>query len=297
MRSIGIALTTLVLASVVAADTMAGEATLDKIARTGVIALGYRQAEPPFSYKTPSGEIIGFSMDLCRHVAADIAKHLKRDDLKIEYVLATPATRFVLVKNGTIDIECAATTNNAERRRTVEFSYPDFLTATQFVSRRSDDITSIEDLTGRSVTSASGTVNIDQLNAINREKKLSIAVIATKTNEEAFNLVTSERAHAFVMDGILLAAMIAQSDDPSKYVLSEEMLSKPEPYGLMLRKDDGAFKDVVNGSLRKLFMSPEMDAIYAKWFTSPIPPSGMNLNLPMSNVLKKAYADPVEYKD
>ncbi|WP_234689342.1 amino acid ABC transporter substrate-binding protein [Allorhizobium ampelinum] len=276
---------------------MAGEATLDKIARTGVIALGYRQAEPPFSYKTPSGEIIGFSMDLCRHVAADIAKHLKRDDLKIEYVLATPATRFVLVKNGTIDIECAATTNNAERRRTVEFSYPDFLTATQFVSRRSDDITSIEDLTGRSVTSASGTVNIDQLNAINREKKLSIAVIATKTNEEAFNLVTSERAHAFVMDGILLAAMIAQSDDPSKYVLSEEMLSKPEPYGLMLRKDDGAFKDVVNGSLRKLFMSPEMDAIYAKWFTSPIPPSGMNLNLPMSNVLKKAYADPVEYKD
>lgn len=297
MRSIGIALTTLALACVVAAHTMAAEATLDKIAKTGVIALGYRQAEPPFSYRTLSGEVIGFSMDLCRHVAADIAKHLKRDDLKIEYVLATPATRFVLVKNGTIDIECAATTNNAERRKTVEFSYPDFLTATQFVSRRSDGITSIEDLTGRTVTSASGTVNIDQLNAINREKKLNIAVIATKTNEEAFGLVASERAHAFVMDGILLAAMIAQSDDPSKFVLSEEMLSKPEPYGLMLRKDDGAFRDVVNGSLRKLFMSPEMDVIYAKWFTSPIPPSGMNLNLPMSNVLKKAYADPVEYKD
>jgi glutamate/aspartate transport system substrate-binding protein len=297
MRSIGTALTALTLACVATANALAGEPTLDKIARSGVITLGYRQTEPPFSYKTPSGDIIGFSMDLCRHVAADIGKHLKRDDLKIEYVLATPATRFILVKNGTIDIECAATTNNAERRKTVEFSYPDFLTATQFVTRRSDGITSIEDLTGRTVTSASGTVNIDQLNTINREKRLSIAVIATKTNEEAFNLVVSERAHAFVMDGILLAAMIAQSDDPSKYVLSEEMLSKPEPYGLMLRKDDEAFKTVVNDSLRKLFMSPEMDAIYARWFTSPIPPSGMNLNLPMSGVLKNAYADPVEYKD
>jgi len=296
MRSIGIALAALGLAFG-KSTAMAGEATFDKIARTGVITLGYRQAEPPFSYKTPSGEVIGFSMDLCRHVAADIGQHLKRDDLKIEYVLATPATRFILVKNGTVDIECAATTNNAERRKTVEFSYPDFLTATQFVSRRSDGITSIDDLAGRTVTSASGTVNIGQLNAINREKKLSIAVIATKTNEEAFNLVVSERAHAFVMDGILLAAMIAQSNDPSKYVLSEEMLSKPEPYGLMMRKDDEAFKTVVNGSLRQLFTSPEMDAIYAKWFMSPIPPTGMNLNLPMSSVLKKAYADPVEYKD
>jgi glutamate/aspartate transport system substrate-binding protein len=273
------------------------KSTLQKIAETGTITLGYRYAEPPFSYKTPDGKIVGFSIDLCNRLADRIQQHLKLDKLNVEYVLAQPATRFILVRSGKIDIECAATTNNAERRKIVAFSYPHFQTATQFVTRRKDGIETIEDLAGRSVASASGTVCIDQLNAINREKKLNIAVMPTKTNEEAFELVVSGRASAFVMDGILLAAMIAATTDPSKYILSAETLSRPEPYGLMIRRDDQEFKSVVDAILKQVFTSREMETLYAKWFMSPIPPKGMNLNLPMSPALRQAFSNPQDYQE
>lgn len=271
--------------------------TLERIRKKGSITFGYREAEPPFSYQTPSGEITGFSIDLCKRVAEDVKKHLKLDSLAIDYVMATPATRFILVKSGNIDIECAATTNNVERRKVVDFSFPNFLTATQFVSRREDGINSVADLAGRSVASASGTVNIDQLNQLNRERELNIAVIPTKTNEESFALVVSGRASAFVMDGILLAAMIADSKEPSRYALSSDVLSKPEPYGLMIKHGDTAFKTIVNNSLLATFKSGEINELYSKWFTSPIPPIGMNLNLPMSATLKEAYKNPVEFTE
>lgn len=271
--------------------------TLEKIAETGLISLGYREAEPPFSYKTPDGKIVGFSMDLCNEVVEAVRQHLKLDRLAVEYVAATSATRFVLVKGGKIDIECAATTNNAERRKIVSFSYPHFSTATQYMTRREDGIVTIEDLAGRSVAAASGTVNIDQLNSINREKQLNIGVIPTKTNSESFDLVANGRASAFVWDGILLAAMIAQAPDPAKFVLSQETLSPPEPYGLLVRHGDDEFRMVVNAALKKVFTSHQIDALYETWFKSPIPPDGMNLNLPMSPTLKAAFAAPADYLD
>ncbi|KAA3498118.1 MULTISPECIES: amino acid ABC transporter substrate-binding protein [Rhizobium/Agrobacterium group] len=271
--------------------------TLQQIARTAKIRIGYREAEPPFSYQLPDGEVTGFSTDLCRTISEDIRKKLKLDRLDLEYVKATPATRFILVRSGQIDIECAATTNNSERRKIVDFSYPNFMTATQFLSRRQDNLKSLADLAGRSVTSASGTVNIEQLNAINREKNLNISVMPTKTNEEAFALVVSGKASAFVMDGILLAALAATSENPNLYALSQETLSAPEPYGLVFRRDDPAFKAAVNESLEQIFAGPAIHDLYEKWFTKPIPPNGMNLNLPMAAALKQAYDAPSEYRD
>jgi glutamate/aspartate transport system substrate-binding protein len=276
----------------------AGESdTLRQIAKTAKIRIGYREAEPPFSYQLPDGEVTGFSTDLCRAISEDIRRQLKLDKLDIEYVKATPATRFILVRSGKIDIECAATTNNTERRKMVDFSYPNFMTATQFLSRKQDNLKSLADLAGRSVTSASGTVNIEQLNAVNRQKNLNISVMPTKTNEEAFELVVAGKASAFVMDGILLAALAATSDNPGLYALSDETLSAPEPYGLVFRRDDPAFKAAVNDSLRQIFTGPAINGLYEKWFTKPIPPNGMNLNLPMAASLKQAYDHPSEYRD
>jgi glutamate/aspartate transport system substrate-binding protein len=269
--------------------------TLAKINETGVVVIGYRAAEPPFSFQNTDGTVIGFSIDLCLRIVDSIKQELGRDDIGVEYVVATPATRFILVKTGAIDLECAATTNNAERRELVAYSYPHYMTATHFVSRRADGIDSVQDLAGRSVASASGTVNIDQLNALNRKQGLNIAVMPTRTNEEAFDLVVTDRASAFVMDGILLAAMVAETPDPSVYALSSDTLSEPEPYGLLLRRDDAPFKTLVNSTLAGIFTSGEIETIYAKWFTSPIPPHGTNLNLPMSADLAAAFHTPVEY--
>ncbi len=269
--------------------------TLKKIAETGVISLGYREAEPPFSYKTPDGKITGFSMELCDRVVEAVRKHLNLDTLKVDYVPATSATRFILVKSGKIDVECAATTNNAERRKMVGFSYPHFATATQYVTRKADKIAKVEDLAGRSVAAASGTVNIEQLNALNREKQLNIGVMPTKGGNEAFDLVADGRASAFVWDGILLAALIAQAPDPSLFTLSTDTLSPPEPYGLLVRHGDEEFRSVVNAALKAVFTSPEIETLYQTWFMSPIPPDGMNLNLPMSPTLKAAFAEPKDY--
>lgn len=271
------------------------DGTLAKIAETGVIAIGYREAEPPFSFQDADGAVVGFSIDLCLKIVDRVRAQLGREDIAVDYVVATPATRFILVKTGQVDLECAATTNNAERRALVDYSYPHFMTATHFVSRRADNIGSIADLAGRSVASASGTVNIDQLNALNRAQNLNIAVLPTKSNEDAFALVVSGRASAFVMDGILLAAMVAETPDPSVYVLSTDTLSQPEPYGLLLKHGDIAFKTLVNETLAAIYTSGEIEAIYAKWFTSPIPPHGANLNLPLSPDLAAAFRTPVEY--
>lgn len=271
------------------------DGTLAKIAETGVIAIGYREAEPPFSFQDADGAVVGFSIDLCLKIVDRVRAQLGREDIAVDYVVATPATRFILVKTGQVDLECAATTNNAERRALVDYSYPHFMTATHFVSRRADNIGGIADLAGRSVASASGTVNIDQLNALNRAQNLNIAVLPTKSNEDAFALVVSGRASAFVMDGILLAAMVAETPDPSVYVLSTDTLSQPEPYGLLLKHGDIAFKTLVNETLATIYTSGEIEAIYAKWFTSPIPPHGANLNLPLSPDLAAAFRTPVEY--
>lgn len=295
LASLALSLATLVAPLHVAAE--ANSETLRKIAETGVITLGYRVAEPPFSFQTPEGKIVGFTIDLCHAVVDQVRQHLKLEKLRIDYVPATSATRFVLVKSGKIDIECAATTNNAERRKIVGFSYPHFTTATQYMTRRDDRIARIEDLAGRSVAAASGTVNIEQLNAINREKQLNIGVIPTKTNSEAFELVSDGRAAAFVWDGILLAAMIAQAPEPEKFALSEETLSPPEPYGLLVRHGDEEFRSIVNAALERVFTGPQIETIYNTWFMSPIPPDGMNLKLPLSPSLKAAFDAPTDYLD
>lgn len=277
------------------AETRPLTGTLAKIDRTGEIAIGYRQSEPPFAFEDTDGTVLGFSIDLCHHIVDKIRATLNRPDIAVRFVPATPATRFILVKSGMIDLECAATTNNAERREMVDFSYPHFMTASRFVSRRVDQIETITDLAGRSVASASGTVNIDQINAINRERQLHIAVIPTKSNDEAFDLVANGHAAAFVMDDILLAAKIASAPDPEAYVLSTDTLSPPEPYGLMLQHGDTAFKALVNQTLAEVYSSGRIETLYAKWFTSPIPPNGINLNLPLSPQLAKAFNHPVEY--
>lgn len=286
-------LTTLVLPVSSAQIDLQG--TLAKIDNAGVVTIGYREAEPPFSFRVADGTVVGFSIDLCNRIVERIRLHLGRDEIAVEYVVATPATRFILVKTGAIDLECAATTNNAERRELVDYSYPHFMTATHFVSRRGDNIAVIDDLAGRSVASASGTVNIDQLNELNRVGNLNIAVMPTKSNEDAFALVVSGRASAFVMDGILLAAMVAETPDPSAYVLSVDTLSEPEPYGLLLKRGDTSFKELVNSTLEDIYKSGEIKSLYSKWFTSPIPPRGTNLNLPMSPELEAAFKAPVEY--
>jgi glutamate/aspartate transport system substrate-binding protein len=202
-----------------------------------------------------------------------------------------------LLANGTIDLECGSTTNNAERQKQISFTNTHFLTASRFVSKKSSKINSIDDLKGKSVVSTSGTTNIKQLTEANAARNLGVNIIPAKDHAEAFLMVETDRAVAFVMDDILLASLVAGSKEPDAYVISKDAFSKPEPYGIMLRKDDPAFKKVVDGATAAVYQGGEGQKLYEKWFMQKIPPKGLNLNAPISAELKNEFAKPSDSPD
>jgi len=284
-----------VIAILIGSPAFAADAPiLDRILQTGTIRIGYSADDAPFSFLDASGKPIGYSIDLCSRIVDSLRKKYDRPDLKVEYELRSAANRFAKVMDGTIDIECVSTTNTAERRKSVAFSYAHFLTATQFVSLKANNFHRIEDLAGKTVTSPVATNTIGYLNSINRSRNLHIAVVPSSDQQTAFAMVTDGRASAYVMDSILLAVTVANSGDPENYSLADDSLMDPEPYGLMFRKGDETFKEDVNAALRDIFQGEEITATYDRWFMSPIPPNGINLNLPMSAALSKILHNPTD---
>jgi glutamate/aspartate transport system substrate-binding protein len=236
-------------------------------------------------------------MDICYKIVDAVKKELRLDKLEIKLNPVTSATRIPLMANGTVDLECGSTTNNAERQKQVWFTNTHFLTASRFVSKKASKINSIDELKGKSVVSTSGTTNIKQLTEANAARNLGINIIPAKDHAEAFLMVETDRAVAFVMDDILLASLVAGSKEPGAYVISKDAFSKPEPYGIMLRKDDVAFKKVVDAATAALYKSPEGQKLYDKWFTQKIPPKGLNLNTPIGPELKHEFANPSDSPD
>jgi glutamate/aspartate transport system substrate-binding protein len=271
--------------------------TLKKIKETGAIAIGYRDSSIPFSYLDDNQKPIGFAIDICYKIVDALKQELKLDKLAIEFNPVTSSTRIPLLANGTIDLECGSTTNNAERQKQVWFTNTHFLTATRFVSKKSSNINSIDDLKGKTVVSSSGTTNIKQLTEANAARNLNINIVPAKEHAESFLMVETDRAAAVVLDDVLLASFVAGSKDPDAYVMSKDAFSKPEPYGIMLRKDDPAFKKVVDAATAALYTSAEGQKLYDKWFMQRIPPKGLNLNTPIAPELKTEFAHPSDSPD
>jgi glutamate/aspartate transport system substrate-binding protein len=271
--------------------------TLKNIKETGAITIGYRDSSIPFSYLDDNQKPIGYAIDICYKIVDAVKKELKLDKLEVKLNPVTSATRIPLMANGTVDLECGSTTNNAERQKQVSFTNTHFLTASRFVSKKANNIKSIDDLKGKSVVSTSGTTNIKQLNEANAARSLGINIIPAKDHAEAFLMGARDRAVAFVMDDILLASFVASSKDPDAYVISTDAFSKPEPYGIMVRKDDEPFKKVVDAATAAVYQSGEGAKIYAKWFMEKIPPKGLNLKVPLGPELKGEFAKPSDSPD
>src|ERR1700737_339506 len=295
LRIVGLALAASFCAGAANAEELTG--TLKKIKETGAITIGFRDSSSPFSYLHDNQKPIGFAIDICYKIVDAVKKELKLDKLAVEFNPVTSSTRIPLLANGTIDLECGSTTNNADRLKQVAFTNTLFLTATRFVSKKSSKLNSIDDLKGKSVASSSGTTNIKQLTEANAARNPGINIIPAKEHAESFLMVETDRAVAAVLDDILLASFVAGSKDPEAYVISSDAFSKPEPYGIMLRKDDPAFKKVVDGATAALYQSAEGQKLYDKWFMQKIPPKGLNLNAPISAELKNEFAKPSDSPD
>lgn len=270
--------------------------TLKKIKETGSITLGHRESSMPFSYYDDKQQVVGYSMDLCMKIVDAVKKELKLTKLDVKLNPVTSATRIPLIANGTVDLECGSTTNNLDRQKQVSFTITHFVTANRFVSKAANKLKTVDDLKGKTVVSTSGTTNIKQITEINAAKNLGMTILTAKDHAEAFLMVETDRAVAFVMDDILLYSLVASSKAPKDYVISADALSV-EPYGIMMPKDDEAFKKVVDGAMIATQKSGEINKIYDKWFTQPIPPKNINLNLPMGSALKKVIANPTSSGD
>src|SRR5260370_20754414 len=244
--------------------------------------MGYRETSMPFSYIDDSQKPIGFALDICYKIVDEVKATLKLDKLKIELTPVSSATRIPLIGNGTIDLECASTTNNLEREKLVAFSPSYFLTANRFVAKTSSGLKTIDDLKGKTVASTSGTSNIKELFEANTSRNLGMTILTSKDTAEGFLLVETDRADAYVMDDILLAGMVASSKTPSAYAISTDEFAVPEPSGIMLRRDEPPFKALVREESAKPHTVPELVALYPKRFTSTIPADGGKFHFPMT---------------
>jgi ABC-type amino acid transport substrate-binding protein len=276
-------LATAALATPALALAQAGS-TLNKVKESGTITLAYRESSIPFSYLDDKAQPIGFAHEICLKVVEDVKKATGRADLKVQLQAVTSANRIPLLQNGTIDIECGSTTNNSERGKQVQFATNYFYTGTRFLVKTGTQIKTIDDLKGKTVVSTAGTTNLKILRNLNEEKKLGIDLLSAKDHAESALMVETDRAVAFGMDDILLYGLRASSQNPASLSVVGEPI-QVEPYAIMVRRDDPAFQKLVDDTIAGLMKSGEFAKLYTKWFQSPIPPKGINLNAPMSKEL------------
>ena len=265
--------------------------TLKKIQDTGTITIGHREASIPFSYLNDKQQPVGYAMDLCMKVVDAVKAELKMPNLKVALQPVTSANRIPLLQNGTIDMECGSTTNSVERQKQVAFGPTYFVINVSAAAKKSSGAKSFADLNGKTISTTSGTTAVPLLKKYEKASHVDVKEIYGKDHAESMQLLVSDRVTAFVMDDILLAGQIANQPNPGDYVIFQESL-RTEPYSMMLRRDDPQFKALVDRAVSAVYKSGEINKIYAKWFTSPIPPRNVNLNFPITPAIQEAFKNP-----
>ena len=274
------------LASASACALAQDAGTLDKAKASGAVAMGVRESSTPLSYQLGSDKFVGYHVELCERVLGTLLPKAA-----IRYVPVTSQNRIPLLQNGTVDIECGSTTNNAARKQQVAFAVTTYVTEARFAVKASSGITSAEQLFGKTVATTTGTTLVQRLRKLERDSGASFNLLYGKDHADSFLLLESGRADAFAMDDNTLAGNISNAKNPQDY----RIVGKPlgiEPLSIMLRKDDLRFKAAVDDIIKKMMNSGELEQLYAKWFLRPIPPRGAVLNIPMGEALRAAFKSP-----
>ncbi|MFL6621670.1 MAG: glutamate/aspartate ABC transporter substrate-binding protein [Sulfurifustaceae bacterium] len=272
-----------------AAEELTG--TLKKIKDSGVISLGHRESSIPFSYYDDKQQVVGYSHEISLKVVDAAKRKLNMPNLQVKLTPITSQNRIPLVQNGTIDLECGSTTNNTERQQQVAFSDTIFVIGTRLMTKKNSGIKDFPDLAGKNVVTTAGTTSERLLRALNDEKKMKMNIISAKDHGESFLTLESGRAVAFMMDDALLYGERAKARRADDWVVVGRPQTR-EAYGCMLRKGDAPFKKLVDETIAHMQTSGEATKLYNKWFMSPIPPKGLNLNFPMSDDMKALFKNP-----
>jgi glutamate/aspartate transport system substrate-binding protein len=265
--------------------------TLTKIKESGAVTMGVRESSGALSYTLGDGKYAGFHFEVCQHVIADLQKKLGMSKLETKYQPVTSQNRIPLVQNGTVDLECGSTTNNATRQKDVTFAVTTYVEEVRIAVKANSGITNIAQLNGRNVATTTGTTSVQLLRKHERATGVDFKEVFGKDHADSFLLLESGRADAFVMDGQILAGNIAKAKNPADFKIVGEVLSV-EPIAIMMRKDDPGFKKAVDDSIIAMMKSGEIAKLYDKWFMQPIPPSNTRVGLPASDATKFAWANP-----
>ena len=284
-------LTAAALALLATGAAQAQADTRAKIKENKSATMGVRESSGALSYTLGDGKYAGFHVEVCTRVLADVQKQLGLASLDIKYQPVTSQNRIPLVQNGTVDIECGSTTNNATRQKDVAFAVTTFVEEVRIAVKANSGITSIAQLNGKDVATTTGTTSVQLLRRNERATGVDFKEVFGKDHADSFLLLETGRADAFVMDGQILAGNIAKSKSPGDYRIVGEVLSV-EPIAIMIRKDDPAFKKAVDGSIVAMIKSGDLAKAYDKWFTQPIPPTNTRVGLPASEATKAAWANP-----
>jgi glutamate/aspartate transport system substrate-binding protein len=291
MRTISAWMLAATIAAVSAPAVSQQSGTLKKIAEKKTITLGVRDGADPFSYLDAKQQYIGYSVDLCTKIVDAVKTQVKLPDLAVTMTRVTPQMRMQMLMSGDIDMECGVSTNTLERQKSVAFTVTTFFTGTRLIVKPSSLIRNYKDLKGKTVVVTTGTTNEHAIKEYNLAESLGMRFMQVREHRDALAAVEKGTAVAFPMDDVLLYTMRANAANPPEYVVVGDFLTD-EPYAIMLRKDDPAFKKLADDALIALFKSGEINKIYARWFESPIPPRNVNLMMPMNNTLKKLIRSP-----
>lgn len=267
--------------------------TLTKIRDTRSIIIANRDASVPFSYLDENKKPIGYSIDLCNRIVEGIRRELKLPQLNITYLSVTPSTRIPAIVDGKADLECGSTTNNADRRKQVAFTIPHFVAAARMVVRTDSGIKNWADLKGKVVVTTKGTTTVKLLNDRDKVRALGLNLKEGKDHNDSFAMVERDEAQAFPMDDVLLFGLRANSKDPALFSVVGDQLSA-EPYAIMMRRDDPAFKAMVDKEMARIINEGELAKLYDKWFQNPIPPKNVNMNMPMGYLLRDTLRFPTD---
>ncbi|MEN9483549.1 amino acid ABC transporter substrate-binding protein [Sphaerotilus montanus] len=279
----------LVVAALLALGTAQAD-TLKKIKDSGTVTMGVRESSGALSYTLGDNKFVGYHIELCERVIADLEKSLGTK-IAVKYQPVTSQNRIPLVENGTVDIECGSTTNNAARQKQVAFAVTTFVEEVRIAVKANSGITSIAQLNGKSVATTTGTTSVQLLRKNEKATGVDFKEVFGKDHADSFLLLDSGRADAFVMDGAILAGNIAKAKSPADFRIVGEVLSV-EPIAIMLRKDDPAFKTAVDNSLKAMMKSGEIAKAWDKWFMQPIPPTNSKVGMPVNDNTKMAWASP-----
>ena len=282
----------LVLTALVAISGLASAAspTMDKIKSSGAVTMGVRESSIPMSYTTGDSRFDGYHVEVCRMILNDIKNSLGLSTLRINYQPVTSQNRVPLIQNGTVDIECGSTTNNANRAKDVGFANTLYVEEVRIAVKANSGINSISQLAGKKVATTTGTTSVQLLRKHEKANGVNFDEVFGKDHADSFLLLESGRADAFVMDGSILAGNIANSKNPKDYKIVGEVLST-EPIAIMVRKDDPEFKAAVNAAIAKIVANGNMPKLWNKWFLSPIPPKNIVVGLELSPATKNAWAN------